>query len=82
VIWGRQMLTTKLNASLRFQLGDVMFKTKLNVVVPVLGVIIASIQPAFAVSPSVPAPIIGAGLPALAVLAGGYWLVRKLRRSR
>jgi hypothetical protein len=59
-----------------------MFTTKLNVVLPVLGVIIASIQPAFAVSPSVPAPIIGAGLPVLAVLGGGYWLIKKLRRPR
>jgi hypothetical protein len=53
--------------------------TKLNVVLPVLGVIIASIQPAFAVSPPVPAPIIGAGLPVLAILAGGYWVYRKFR---
>jgi hypothetical protein len=59
-----------------------MFTTKLNVVVPVLGVIIASIQPAFAVSGNVPAPIIGAGLPVLAVLGGGYWLIKKLRRPR
>jgi len=59
-----------------------MFTTKLNVVLPVLGVIIALIQPAFAVSPSVPAPIIGAGLPVLAVLGGGYWLIRKLRDRR
>jgi lipopolysaccharide export LptBFGC system permease protein LptF len=58
-----------------------MFTTKLNVVVPVLGVIIASVQPAFAVA-AVPAPIIGAGLPVLAVLAGGYWVVRKLREHR
>ena len=58
-----------------------MFTTKLNVVVPVLAVIIASIQPAFAVE-AVPAPIIGAGLPVLAVLAGGYWVVRKFRQHR
>jgi hypothetical protein len=56
-----------------------MFKTKLNVVVPVLAVIVASVQPAFALS-TVPAPIIGAGLPVLAVLAGGYWVVRKFRQ--
>jgi hypothetical protein len=31
---------------------------------------------------SVPAPIIGAGLPALGILAGGYWLVRKVRKRR
>jgi hypothetical protein len=57
-----------------------MFTTKLNIMVPVLGIIIASIQPAFA--NAVPGPVIGAGLPALAVLGGGYWLIKKLRRSR
>ena len=31
---------------------------------------------------AVPGPIIGAGLPALAILGGGYWLVKKLRRPR
>jgi hypothetical protein len=57
-----------------------MFKTKLNIIVPVLGVTIALIEPAFAVP--VPAPIVGAGLPALAVLGGGYWLIKKLRGQR
>jgi hypothetical protein len=61
--------------------GNGMFTTKLNVVVPVLGIIIASIQPAFALS-TVPAPLVGAGLPALAVLGGGYWLIKKLRGPR
>lgn len=56
-----------------------MFTTKLKVVAPVLAVIIASIEPAFAGIVGVPGPIIGAGLPVLAVLAGGYWIVRKLR---
>jgi hypothetical protein len=55
-----------------------MFTTKLNLIAPVLGVIIVSIQPAFAVS-TVPGTIVGAGLPALAVLGGGYWLLKKLR---
>jgi hypothetical protein len=52
--------------------------------VPVLGVTIAIIEPAFAqYNPvAVPAPLIGAGLPALAVLGGGYWLVKKLRGPR
>jgi hypothetical protein len=58
--------------------------TKLNFVAPfalaVLGVIVASIEPAFATS--VPAPIVGAGLPAFAVLGGGYWLIKKLRGPR
>jgi hypothetical protein len=74
-----------------------MFTNKLNLVAPVLGIIITSIEPALAAFPvqapitgaelpvvlaSVPAPIIGAGLPVLAVLGGGYWLIRKLRSSR
>jgi lipopolysaccharide export LptBFGC system permease protein LptF len=59
-----------------------MFRTKLNLVTPVLGVIVASIGPALAGEPGVPAPVIGAGLPAIAVLAGGYWLIRKLREPR
>ena len=59
-----------------------MFTTKLNIIVPVLGVTIALIEPAFAQLAPVPAPIVGAGLPALAVLGGGYWLIRKLRDRR
>jgi hypothetical protein len=59
-----------------------MFTTKLNIIAPVLGVVIASIQPAFADGVAVPGPIVGAGLPALAVLGGGYWLIRKLRGPR
>ena len=62
-----------------------MFRTKLNLVAPfalvTLGLIVASIEPALAGSP-VPAPIVGAGLPALAILGGGYWLVKKLRGRR
>jgi hypothetical protein len=60
--------------------------TKLNVLAPfalaAFGLIIASSEPALAGLASVPAPIIGAGLPVLAVLGGGYWFVRKLRRPR
>jgi hypothetical protein len=59
-----------------------MFTNKLNIMVPVFGVMIALIEPALAGVPSVPAPVIGAGLPVLAVLGGGYWLVRKLRKQR
>jgi hypothetical protein len=64
-----------------------MFRTKLNLFAPfacaVFGVIAASIEPALAgASKSVPAPLIGAGLPVFAVLGGGYWLVKKLRRPR
>jgi hypothetical protein len=62
-----------------------MFTNKLNLVVPltfaVLGVIAASTGPALA-GGTVPAPIIGAGLPALAILGGGYWLIRKFRQYR
>jgi hypothetical protein len=64
-----------------------MFTTKLlNFGVPfvlaALGVIDASIESALAGPASVPAPIIGAGLPALAILGGGYWLIRKFRGRR
>ena len=59
--------------------------TKLNLVAPlafaVLGVTAVSIEPALAGNP-VPAPLVGAGLPALAILAGGYWLIRKVRERR
>jgi hypothetical protein len=61
----------------------VMFTTKLNVVAlawAVLCVMVALMEPAFAGRISVPAPLIGAGLPALAILAGGFWLVRKIRQ--
>jgi hypothetical protein len=58
-----------------------MFATKLDVVAPALAVIIASIEPASA-GLNVPAPIVGAGLPVLAVLGGGYWLIRKIRERR
>ena len=59
---------------------------KLNLVAPVafavLWVTAASIEPALAGPPAVPAPVLGAGAPALAILAGGYWLVRKFRGRR
>jgi hypothetical protein len=64
--------------------GAEMFTTKLTFVAPfvvaLLGAITALTEPAFAgVGTAVPGPIIGAGLPALAILGGGYWLIRKLR---
>ena len=65
-----------------------MFTTKLNLVAPlafaVLCVTAASIEPALAgaVVAPVPAPLLGAGAPALAILAGGYWLIRKFRGRR
>jgi lipopolysaccharide export LptBFGC system permease protein LptF len=55
---------------------------KRNLVAPfvfvVLAVGAASVEPALA-GVTVPGPIIGAGLPVLAALAGGYWLMRKFR---
>jgi lipopolysaccharide export LptBFGC system permease protein LptF len=47
----------------------------------VFGLAATSIDPALAGTP-VPAPVIAAGLPALAILAGGYWLIRKVRGRR
>jgi hypothetical protein len=65
--------------------GLQMLTTKLNLVAPlafaILGVIAVATEPALAGAP-VPGPIIGAGLPALAILAGGYWLIRKVRQRR
>jgi hypothetical protein len=59
-----------------------LFTTKLKVAAAVLAVL-ASIEPALAgFAPGVPGPIVGAGLPALAILGGGYWLIKKLRRPR
>lgn len=55
---------------------------KLNRIAPfvfaVLAVTAASIGPTLA-AVVVPARVVGAGLPALAILAGGYWLVRQFR---
>jgi uncharacterized membrane protein len=62
-----------------------MFTTKLNLVPHLAFAVLcvaASIEPALAGEPAVPAPIVGAGLPALAILAGGYWLIRKVRGRR
>jgi lipopolysaccharide export LptBFGC system permease protein LptF len=62
-----------------------MFTNKLNLVAltfSVLGLTTASIEPALAGVSQVPAPAIAAGLPALAILAGGYWLIRKVRGRR
>ena len=48
-----------------------------------LGMALSVVGPACAVSINVPGPIVGAGLPGLAVLGGVYgaiWLTRKLRK--
>jgi hypothetical protein len=50
------------------------------VTLAIVGCIVASIEPAFAAD--VPAPIVGVGLPAFAILGGGYWLIKKLRERR
>lgn len=54
-------------------------------VVIALGWALSLMEPVFAVTPAaaaVPAPVVGAGLPVLAILGGGYWLIRKLREPR
>jgi len=64
-----------------------MFRNGLNFIASfafvLLGAITALIEPALAgFKTVVPAPLIGAGIPAMAALAGGYWLMRKLRGPR
>jgi hypothetical protein len=62
-----------------------MFAPKLKLITPlaVLVVVAASIESALAgPGTPVPAPVIGAGVTALAILAGGYWLIRKMRERR
>jgi lipopolysaccharide export LptBFGC system permease protein LptF len=65
--------------------GKAEMKTRLNFIVSfavaLLVGIVAAIEPALA-QQGVPGPIIGAGLPVLAVFGGAYWLVRKLRKPR
>lgn len=43
---------------------------------------LAAASPAFAGITPVPAPLLGAGIPALAVFAGGYMLIRRRRRGK
>jgi hypothetical protein len=52
------------------------------VVLAALSTVLSFVEPAFAAVQAVPAPLLGAGLPGLAVLGGVYgaiWLARKLR---
>jgi hypothetical protein len=54
------------------------------VVLAVLSTVLTLVEPAYAGASAVPAPLVGAGLPGLAVLGGVYgaiWLTRKLRRA-
>jgi uncharacterized membrane protein len=43
---------------------------------------VVAMEPALAgdLTPVVPAPIVGAGIPALIAIAGGYWAMRKRRK--
>jgi lipopolysaccharide export LptBFGC system permease protein LptF len=52
------------------------------VVLAALSTVLSLVEPALAAKTAVPAPIVGAGLPVLAILAGGYWLIRKVRQRR
>ena len=60
-----------------------MFTSRLSLVAPLgfamMGAVAASVEPALAGTEVVPAPILGAGLPALLILGGAYWLIRKVR---
>jgi uncharacterized membrane protein len=56
------------------------------VVLAALSTALNLVEPALAAgTPTVPGPLVGAGLPGLAVLGGAYgaiWLTRKLRSRR
>jgi hypothetical protein len=55
------------------------------VVLAALLIVVSLAEPAFAGVGAVPGPVVGAGLPGLAVLGGVYgaiWLTRKLRNRR
>ena len=41
----------------------------------------AAVDPALAGITPVPGPVIGAGLPALALFGAGYWLIRRRRKA-
>ena len=56
-----------------------------NVIVVAVGQVLTVVEPASAGLPAAPAPIVGAGLPGLAIVGGVYgaiWLTRKLRSRR
>ena len=46
----------------------------------IAAITVVAADPALAGLP-VPGPVLGAGLPALAVIAGGYYLIRRFRRD-
>ena len=64
-------------------MGSHLYSKTFVLAVVALDMALSLVEPAFAVDPApVPAPLIGAGLPALAILGGGYWLIRKIRQRR
>ena len=63
-------------------MGSHLYNKTFVLAVVALGMALSLVEPAFADVVPVPAPLIGAGLPALAILGGGYWLIRKLRQRR
>ena len=42
---------------------------------------LAAADPALAGNIPVPGPVVGAGLPALALFGAGYWLIRRRRKA-
>jgi hypothetical protein len=48
---------------------------------PVATVVICATESAFAAPVGAPGPIVGAGLPILAIGYGAYWLVKRYRRK-
>ena len=64
-------------------MGSHLYSKTFVLAVVALGMALSLVESAFAQNgAAVPAPLIGAGLPALAILGGGYWLIRKLRQRR
>ena len=45
-----------------------------------LAIVAVAADPAWAGVAPIPGPVIGAGLPALALFGAGYWLIRRRRR--
>jgi uncharacterized membrane protein len=51
-------------------------------IIAAIGSVVLAAGPALALEavPTVPAPIAGAGIPALLAIAGGYWALRRGRK--
>jgi hypothetical protein len=58
------------------------FTTVIRIIAPIGVSLLVAMEPALAgcVAATVPAPIAGAGIPALFAIAGGYWALRKRPR--